>query len=56
MTDTYKVYEKTTEWKVIQQAINDLVENQDLIIKTKLELIIGYLTKHIIENKQKELK
>ena len=49
----YEDYRNTKEWAIIEKAIKDLEENQDLTITTKLDYVIGYLTKEIREKKEK---
>jgi len=39
----YQKYRNTKSWKVLEEAIDELIENQDLIITTKKEYVIGYL-------------
>ncbi len=45
----YKIYESTTLWRVIDEAISDLVENKDIEETTRREYIVGYLAKYISE-------
>lgn len=43
----YKQYEQTELWELINQAIEDLIENQDLELTTRKEYVIGYICKSI---------
>ena len=41
----------SSEWKLIETCINDLLENKDILITTQKDYVIGYITKKIIERK-----
>ncbi|HET9431665.1 MAG TPA: hypothetical protein VFO70_10845 [Chitinophagaceae bacterium] len=41
----YKEYEETQLWKLIDKALDDLVENQDIELTTRKEYIFGYICK-----------
>ena len=42
---------KNTEcWSIIEQAINDLIENNDLEEKTPKEYIVGYIVQRVIKH------
>ena len=49
MTPPYEKYENTELWKKIDQAIDKLVENQDIEETAKREYIVGYICKKLIE-------
>lgn len=49
MNSSRKFYESFA-WSVIENALLDLVDNQDIIENTKKEYIVGYLLKCLIEN------
>lgn len=49
MEHTYKEFEGLVVWKTIDKAIAELEENQDLVLKTPREYVIGYLCKTLIE-------
>ncbi len=51
----YKEYEQTQLWELIDKAIDDLVENQDIELTTRKEYIVGYLCK-IIKSELKNTK
>jgi hypothetical protein len=36
-------------WTVVDRAINDLIENQDIDETTVHELIVGYIVKSLVE-------
>jgi len=37
-------------WNIIEKAINDLIENNDLKEKTSKEYIVGYIVQCILQN------
>jgi hypothetical protein len=45
MSHPYTAYEGTATWKLIDQAIGELVANRDLIEQTQHAYIVGYLCK-----------
>lgn len=49
MKHLYEEYEDTVLWESVVNAINDLIENQDLEVKTKKEYVVGYICKMITE-------
>ena len=51
MNTPYEKYRNEKYWKIIDTAINELLENNDLEIKTHPDYVIGYLTKALTENK-----
>ncbi|WP_176522503.1 MULTISPECIES: hypothetical protein [unclassified Bacillus (in: firmicutes)] len=53
MSHPYEKFENTPLWKVINQGINDLVENNDIEESTKREYIVGYLCKLITKSNSK---
>jgi hypothetical protein len=48
----YKKFENTELWKIIDESIDNLVNNQDLEEKTIRKYIVGYLVKRIEEHKK----
>ncbi|MGH2318840.1 hypothetical protein ACRC6Q_13840 [Planococcus sp. SE5232] len=52
MTHPYEKYENTELWKKIDQALDELVENQDIEEITKREYIVGYICKKLIEKEE----
>ncbi|WP_338325058.1 hypothetical protein [Planococcus koreensis] len=50
--EKYEKYENTELWKKIDQALDELVENQDIEEITKREYIVGYICKKVIETKE----
>jgi hypothetical protein len=52
MNHTYAQYENTKIWQIIQESLSSLVENHDVQITTKEELVIGYIVKNLDLNKE----
>ena len=48
----YDKYKENPAWTVIEKALNDLVENQDIIFQTVPDYVIGYIVKKLEEAKQ----
>lgn len=46
----YRELENTQVWKVIEESLNDLIENQDIELTTRKENVIGYICKNLITN------
>jgi hypothetical protein len=49
--EPYAQFKVLKAWKVIDQAIEDLVENQDMVETTVRKCIVGYILKRLSENK-----
>lgn len=52
----YKKFEDTPLWKVVEKAINDLEENQDLEVTTGPEYVIGYICESLAEAGVRDLR
>ena len=50
----YKEFEKTQLWRIINNAVDELIKNQDIELNTRKEYVIGYLCK-ILTSKKKNL-
>ncbi|MFA7237753.1 MAG: hypothetical protein WC058_12895 [Phycisphaeraceae bacterium] len=48
-TNPYKKYRESPLWKTVENAVADLVKNRDLTETTSRELIVGYITKQIVD-------
>lgn len=48
----YIKFRKTKDWKTIEKALKNLVKNNDLILQTRIELIIGYLVQCLENDKE----
>jgi hypothetical protein len=53
MSHPYVDYESHPLWVVIEQAIDQLVENNDLTEQTPREYIVGYICKQILGDQHK---
>jgi hypothetical protein len=49
ISNPYKQYENSAAWKILDQAISDLVANQDLVEQTARTHIVGYMVKQLVE-------
>ena len=49
----YDQYKNSQEWKIIENAINELIQNQDIQLTTLPQYVIGYITKQVIEQRRK---
>ena len=47
MNHPYKQFEKTEQWKIIEQVIKELIENGDLELYTPIEYVIGTICKEL---------
>lgn len=47
----YDIYKNLDEWHAIENAIADLVDNQDLVESTNRDYIVGYIIK-CLDDKQ----
>ena len=43
----YSDYEKTPLYQEIQRIINELVDNTDIVLQTRIEYVVGYITKEL---------
>jgi len=43
----YEIHRGTPVWKVVDKAINDLIENGDLTETTPRDYIVGYICKKL---------
>ncbi|OGV53663.1 MAG: hypothetical protein A2017_03670 [Lentisphaerae bacterium GWF2_44_16] len=48
----YKSYESTSIWNLVDSAISDLIENQDIKEMTSRKYIVGYIVKKILEHQE----
>jgi len=47
LTSPYEAYRGTPVWKIVDKAINDLVENGDLAETTRRDYIVGFICKKL---------
>jgi len=50
MNHPYIQFENTKLWKAIDVEIEDLEKNNDLVLQTAREYVIGYLCKNLVED------
>jgi hypothetical protein len=48
----YDAYRGTDIWKVVDEALSDLVSNSDLIENTRRDYIVGYICQKLQELKE----
>lgn len=48
-SDKLKKLKDMTEWPIIEDAINDLIENKDLILETHIDCVVSYILKKLKE-------
>ena len=51
MNSMFNEYKSCKEWAIVERAINELKNNNDLQITTHLDYVIGHITKRIIDDK-----
>lgn len=49
MAHPYVAYESEWLWEVLKKAIDDLIENGDLVEQTAREYVTGYICKQILD-------
>lgn len=47
----YEPYKHNKIWKIIEQTIRDLENNQDIELKTSSDYVVGLIVKRILEIK-----
>ena len=57
----YRKFENTKLWNVVEKAVADLVENQDIVETTHRYYIVGYILKNlnvarVLKNEEKRKK
>tara|TARA_R110002050_G_scaffold44262_1_gene105506 strand:+ start:5675 stop:5845 length:171 start_codon:yes stop_codon:yes gene_type:complete len=45
----YKELEKLKAWKIVNDSIKDLEDNQDIILQTQESYVVGYILKNLYE-------
>ncbi len=53
MNHPYKKYEKTKDWQVLLNLIEDLIANNDIELLTPIEYVVGYICKGLTKKKVK---
>ena len=50
MNHPYKEFEGTEQWKIVEQAIKELIENGDLELLTPIEYVVGAICKELTKS------
>ena len=50
MAHPYKEFEETQLWSIVNGAVADLEENQDLSLTTGREYVVGYICKKLTDS------
>ena len=53
MTHPYENYKGNELWQVIERALDDLIKNQDIVLQTRDDYVIGFIVKSIVNSKPK---
>ena len=57
MTKTpYDEYKTTPAWSVVEKALDELVDNQDIVFQTVPDYVIGYIVKKLEESKKRPIR
>ncbi len=47
----YSEYQSSKEWSILEKAINELIENEDIKLTTSPEYVMGYIAKQLFQSK-----
>jgi hypothetical protein len=47
MEHPYEEFEDTDLWNIVKKAVADLQQNQDIVLTTRLEYVVGYICKQL---------
>lgn len=50
MQHPYKKYEKDKTWGIVYDLISDLLNNNDIELKTPIEYVVGYICKGLFDS------
>jgi hypothetical protein len=53
MSSPYEKHKNTSNWRIIEEALNNLVENKDIELTTASDYVIGYLCEKLDEETNK---
>ena len=57
MTKTpYDEYKTNPAWSVGEKALDELVDNQDIVFQTVPDYVIGYIVKKLEESKKRPIR
>ena len=51
MKHPYAEFEKTLLWKALDTAMSDLQKNQDVVLTTTQQHVIGYLCQQLVQQR-----
>jgi hypothetical protein len=51
MNHPYVQFEKTPLWKVLDAVVTDLQKNQDIVLTTTQQHVVGYLCQELLRQK-----
>ncbi len=49
----YQEYKENPLWEIVDKAINDLVENDDIVETTARDYIVGYIVEKILKSNKR---
>jgi hypothetical protein len=49
MEHPYIEFENTNIWNIVEQALDNMIENKDVLLQTQKEYVVGYLCKQLKE-------
>ena len=52
----YDQYKENPAWPVVEEALNELVDNQDIVFQTVPDYVIGYIVKKLEESKKRPIR
>jgi pyrrolidone-carboxylate peptidase len=52
----YDKYKENPAWPVVEEALNELVDNQDIVFQTVPDYVIGYIVKKLEESKKRPIR
>ena len=57
MTKTsYDEYKTNPAWSVVEKALDEVVDNQDIVFQTVPDYVIGYIVKKLEESKKRPIR
>ena len=51
-----KTYKTNPAWSVVEKALDELVDNQDIVFQTVPDYVIGYIVKKLEESKKRPIR
>ena len=56
MKTPYDEYKMNPAWSVVEKALDELVDNQDIVFQTVPDYVIGYIVKKLEESKKRPIR